>query len=117
MLRLILLYILIAFCSFQKIESTNNRLSLKAHLGSWSKEGEDNLLPIKITLKNNTSYSVSYLSMSCSWDDFYTLNIEKFTFKGLLCTNNSPVRIKIPPHGKEEKELILIVKNNRAEYH
>jgi hypothetical protein len=71
MLRLILLYILIAFCSFRKIESTNNRLSLKAHLGSWSKEGEDNLLPIKITLKNNTSDSVSYLSMSCCWDDFY----------------------------------------------
>ncbi|HEY4874124.1 MAG TPA: hypothetical protein VIH86_01000 [Puia sp.] len=47
----------------------------------------------------------------------FTLNIEKFTFKGLLCTNNSPVRIKIPPNGKEEKELILIMKNNRAEYY
>jgi hypothetical protein len=42
---------------------------------------------------------------------------KKYTFKGQLCTNNFPIQVKIPPHGKEEKEIKLIMKNNRAKYH
>jgi hypothetical protein len=117
MVRLIILIILISFCSFQKIGSANNRLSLKAHLGSWSKEGNFNLLTVKITLKNNTSDTLRYLGMTCSWDMLYTLSTEKFIFEGFNCNSNIPVLIKIPPHRKEEKELKLVAKNNPIEYH
>jgi hypothetical protein len=116
MLRSLFLFALIGFCSLHKIESANNILSLKAKLGSFENHGKDTSIIIKTTLKNNTSDSVIYLTMTCSWDDFYTFNFEKYKIDGQLCYSNYPIWGEIAAHGKIERELKLII-NNHPEYY
>ena len=66
---------------------------------------------VKTDIENNSSDTVAYASMSCSWDEFYFTDTSKVILKRQMCYRNGPVIVKISPHNKEEKILELIYKD------
>jgi hypothetical protein len=111
MLRAVLLYTIIICSSLQKIQNLNDKVSLKAQLGSWEKEGSNFLLDVKVKFINNTGDTLTYTNMSCATFTFYILNTDKLKINDWECDGNYPVSIKIPPYGIDEE----ILKLNRAD--
>jgi hypothetical protein len=90
------------------------KLSFSAKINGWNKHTN---IPVTITLTNNTSDTISYVSMSCSWQNIYTIDTKYFSILSNECKNKKvPTCIKIPPHSKEEKNLLLhIVEKNKLQ--
>ncbi|RKR82494.1 hypothetical protein BDD43_2677 [Mucilaginibacter gracilis] len=53
---------------------------------------------VPITLTNNSPQVLSYLSMSCGWDEFYLIDNDSFHHTGIPCDKNVPVNMALAPH-------------------
>jgi|SRR5579862_986481 len=66
---------------------------------------------VKTDIINNSPDAIAYLSMSCSWDEFYFTDTNNVDIKKRqMCYLNGFEIVKISPHNKEEKILELIYK-------
>lgn len=70
----------------------------------------DTLL-VKTILTNNSSDTLTFLSMSCSWEDPYITDSQQFYIEGSNCDENGPVLISLASHTTEERILKLLPKN------
>ena len=92
------------FCtSFHAHRTESNKLSLVVGVDSRNV----NNLSLKVTLINNTSDTVKYISMDCSWQESYRINSDKWEIDISICYKNGRVIISLPPHQRTSKILYL----------
>ena len=104
MKRVLFYTIFITICySFQGRSIDNPKLSLTAIIDGR----RGNNLLLKVTLKNNTSDTVKYLSWICSWQDSYLIDNDKWKIFVERCFKNVPGTFSIPPYQSETKMLEL----------
>lgn len=97
-------------CSHPK--EGKEKMILSAQVGSWEKDGDINYLPIKTSLTNSLSDTVTYISMSCSWQDSYTTDTKDLFISVNECDKNVPQLIKIPPDSRRDTIIKLTTKKN-----
>jgi hypothetical protein len=105
-----LLTLLFSFAEKNKTDAKHKQLVFTAQVGNWSKENNINVLSVNTTLTNNSPDTISYITMSCSWQEIYTTDTRKLGVDQSACGKNIPKLIKIPPHQKEEARLLLWTK-------
>lgn len=59
-------------------------------------KGKDYWL-IECTFKNNSKDTINYMSMSCSWTDFYSVNKKELEIERYLCNKNNPIILTLAP--------------------
>jgi hypothetical protein len=59
------------------------------------------------TLTNASNDSLKYFSMSCSWQDFYSVDNKNLTIETSLCNKNIPVILSLPPNTCRRERLRL----------
>jgi hypothetical protein len=63
---------------------------------------------IKTTIANNSSDTLRYLSMSCSWANYYVIDERAIHLPTFQCDKDTALLITVKPHQKEEKILRVI---------
>jgi hypothetical protein len=72
----------------------------------YEKNDEHTLLSIPLKFTNNSKDTLRYISMSCTWWDFYRVSIKGTEFwSNSDCTKNIPSKVIVPPH----RSLITLV--------
>lgn len=66
------------------------------------------LIQMPVTVRNNSNNTLSYFSMTCSWDEFYHVNNNKFSIEIQPCDKNFPRNIIIAPHGYHTQLVFII---------
>jgi hypothetical protein len=100
---LIFCFITIFCTSFQDKQTDNLKLSLNAYLSGR----EGNNMSVRVTLKNYTSDTIKYVTWSCSWQDSYSIDNEKWKIHVNICFANGHETISIPPFQSQTKTLKL----------
>lgn len=78
--------------------------------GNVIKENNQTLLIIPTTLTNNTVDTLRYYSMSCSWQDFYSVDNYKLQVEGPPgCDKNIPKILTLAPKRSKTVEIRLLV--------
>jgi hypothetical protein len=104
----VIVSIIISSCSNEKHDKAKEGLLiLSARVDNWKMEGNINYLFIKTSLTNSTTDTVTYIRMSCSWQDSYTTDTKDLLVYVNECNKNVPQLIKIPPHSRQETILKL----------
>jgi len=79
--------------------------------GGFIKEDEDNqtYFVTPATLTNNTKDTLRYFSMSCNWQDFYSVDNNQLQIQGIDCNKNIPLILTLAPGQSKTVELRLLV--------
>lgn len=93
----------------------NNKPTLMAEIDDWKMENKNTYLVIKTTLTNNSADTISYMSMSCSWQELYWTDTKQLAIVINECGENGAVLIKIAPYSKEINTLELMTQKNTTE--
>lgn len=100
--------------------------SFTAQLDGWHKADSlhrlylndtSTYLHVKTSITNNSADTLCYLTMSCSWQDFYIIDSKDIWLPGWDCGKNMTQWIKIPPHQTAERLLLLTSSKNANELH
>lgn len=105
---LILLFICLSeLCYSQSTISEQYKFEIEI----WNKvtEGSQIYYTVRTTLTNFSGDTLKYISMSCSWWDFYSVDNELLRVEPGLCDKNTYVFLKLAPGQSDKKELRLIV--------
>ncbi len=100
---LFLLQIIIA----QKVELKD--LHLVSEKSIKFKNGKAKL---KIRLWNQSKDTLYYLSKTCSWQDFYSINNDNLNIEIPNCDKNIPKILVLPPSESRSVELIVKINKN-----
>jgi len=108
-LRLIIIgSIIFLSCSNQKDDrAKESKLIFSAQVDKWIKEGDVNYLLVRTSLTNSSSDTVTYITMSCSWQDVYTIDTKDLVISVNECDKNVPHLSKIPPRSRQDTDLKL----------
>jgi len=93
--------------TFGQADTSKYALTIKQ--GEYEKTGTQTCLFVQATLTNNTNDTLRYLSMSCSWMEFYHLDNDKLNFESCLCEKNGPIILTLAPHESADNELKLVI--------
>jgi hypothetical protein len=66
---------------------------------------EEKYLIATVKLTNNTADTLKYLSMTCSYEEFYLLKSKTLRLAGYECDKNVPKTVTIPPHKSDSVGL------------
>ena len=99
------------FLSFKK-NDTKEKLTLKAHIDKRKTLAHVNYLFVKTTLTNNSSDTIVFITMSCSYPLEYTLDTKSLKIHLDDCFKNVSDLIAIPPHKKYERVVELAVEKD-----
>jgi len=72
---------------------------------------------VKTIITNNSSDTLSYLTMSCSWEEFYIIDSKELSLPMKSCDENGLTLMQIPPHKTIEKLLLLRSSKNKNQLH
>lgn len=104
----LIIFIMIGICiGFSSIVSSDQNVVLTIQKGEKIKENKVTYWIIPTTLTNNTKDTLNYFSMSCSWQDFYSINSRKLQIEPSECFKNIPVILTLAL-GKKEKVNIKL---------
>jgi hypothetical protein len=100
--------ICVASCGSQKT-SKPIPLQLTASLGGiGSLHDTIGVIYISTTLHNLTNDTVRFISMSCSYEDFFTTNTDLFKVQSRYdCYSNYPIVIILPPKSRTDRYIII----------
>lgn len=92
------------------------KLSFTVNIDKWEKIGELDVLNVKTTLLNTTSDTITYISLSCTWDNAYTIDYKDLIIFPSICNsnNNEPMLIKLPP-GREDTRVLRLTSQKRID--
>lgn len=85
-------------------QTTSTAPSFTAKILSWS----NGVATIATTIKNNSSKTFMFLSMSCSWQDLYITDSKQLQVEKVDCLKDGPVLVKLAPHESQTKVVKLI---------
>lgn len=87
----------------------SGKVEFSAELGGWDQcNTASRTVYVKTRLYNNSSDTVTYLRMTCSWRDSYITDNKNFRHILIPCYSNGPLTIKLPPYKTEEEYLTLV---------
>ena len=110
--RFIFYYFLFLIASQHSIAQVINEGPYNLKIAKFNKEkvrGKTFWL-IECFLKNNSKTTLSYLSMSCSWTDFYTVSNKELEIGGFECDKNFPTILQVPS-GKNRAVVLRLYKS------
>jgi hypothetical protein len=84
---------------------------LRIEKGEIVKEEDRTYWVIPVTLTNNSGDTLKYLSMSCSWQDFYSVSDNRLQVEIAECDKNIPRIISLPPKSSMTVKLRLLANN------
>jgi len=67
---------------------------------------------VPVILINFSNDTLKYLTMSCSWEDFFSINNKKLTFWGWPCDSNFPKDKVLLPHKSVIYNIPVILTNS-----
>ncbi len=109
-----LLFALLSLQSYsQNIKTTDYTVEIKK--GKVIKENGEIHYEILTTLSNNSKDTLKYFSMSCSWQDFYSVDNKDLTVEVSLCDKNFPVVLFLPPNMSRREHLRLLIKQPKRD--
>jgi hypothetical protein len=73
------------------------------------KENKQRFLITPTTLTNNTKDTLKYYSMSCSWQDFYSVDSKELQVDGQDCDKNIPIILTLAPGESKTVEIRLLM--------
>jgi hypothetical protein len=77
--------------------------------GKAIKENKQTFWITPTTLTNNTKDTLRYYSMSCSWQDFYSVDSNKLQVEGKECDKNIPTILILAPGQSRTVEIRLLI--------
>ena len=101
----ILLFVGFTFSQTEK----NKDYTLTITKGKVVKENKQTFWVTPTTLTNNTKDTLKYFSMSCSWQDFYSVDNSKLQVEGTLCDKNIPTILTLAPGQSRAVEIRLLI--------
>ncbi|HTB99729.1 MAG TPA: hypothetical protein VK705_03510 [Ferruginibacter sp.] len=72
---------------------------------------------VQTTITNNSSDTLRYLSMSCSWANYYVIDSRAFHLPTSECDKDTALLIQVAPHKRQETMLRLISLLNTKQLH
>lgn len=105
-LTFIIYVMLIGLCSFKSLEQD---YVLTIQKGKVLKQDKTTYWVIPTILANNSKDTLKYFSMSCSWQDFYSVDNRKLQIEPSLCDKNVPAILTLAPGQKKAVEIRLII--------
>lgn len=103
------LSILISSCIASPKSKIQVNYSFTIAKGKVIKENNETILIIPTTLTNNTKDTLSYYSMSCSYNDFYSVDNPSLKVEGSNCDKNIPSILTLAPSHSRKVEIRLIL--------
>ena len=77
--------------------------------GKVIKENKQRFLITPTTLTNNTKDTLRYYSMSCSWQDFYSVDKKELQVDGQECDKNTPTILTLALGESKTVEIRLLM--------
>lgn len=116
------LFIILLFTNCNVFSQKNNLPTFTAQLEDWHKNEKylsdsSAYLHVKTSIINNSSDTLCYLVMSCSWEEFYIINSKELLLPIKSCDENGFILMKIPPHKTAERLLLLTSSKNANQLH
>ncbi|MBO9701868.1 MAG: hypothetical protein J7604_16795 [Sporocytophaga sp.] len=100
--------ILTGTTSFKSLKNDSYTLSIEK--GKAIKEKENTYWVIPTTLTNNSNDTLKYYSMSCSWQDFYSVDNRKLQIdNATICDKNILKILTLVPGQKQTVEVRLLI--------
>jgi hypothetical protein len=110
MTRIILTLIVLLLSSVTFSQTTKREsYTLTITKGKVIKESKQTFWVTPTTLTNNTKDTLKYFSMSCSWQDFYSVDNNKLQIEGTLCDKNIPEILTLAPGQSKTVEIRLLI--------
>jgi predicted nucleic-acid-binding Zn-ribbon protein len=94
-----------------KLQVDQNKI-LKARDTTLYQIGKCKFLNVPLKLYNNSNDTLKFMSMSCSWYEFYNTNSNKIAIPLWDCDKNIPDIIVVPPHSSFLRIIPLIYGEN-----
>lgn len=108
-----LLIIIITNISFRYYKSNIGRhYILEIKRGKYFIKGTKKYLTVPVILFNNTNDTLRYLSMTCSYQQFYLLDSKMLKWDEWNCNKNIPVTLSLAPHMRSSVELKFMFVNS-----
>jgi hypothetical protein len=90
-------------------DDKKRELYIENHKSKSCKRGQTTFLITPSTLTNNTKDTLRYYSMSCSWQDFYSVDSNKLQVEGNECDKNIPTILTLAPGQSRTVEIKLLI--------
>jgi hypothetical protein len=85
-----------------------SRIAFTAKISSIKNMDQGIYLSVETIIMNNSSDTLRYLSMSCSWANYYTIDERAIHLPTPQCDEDTALLIKVPPHSNKKATLRLI---------
>lgn len=108
------LILLFATCFIKPVclqENANSGYVLKIKKGKTKKEDSRTFREIPVTLKNTTKDTLYYTTMTCSWQDYYSVDTNNLEVQTVDCDKNIESLLNLPPSKSATVLLRLLIKN------
>ncbi len=90
-------------------QADTSKYVLTIKQGKYEKADNQTYLLVSTTLTNNTNDTLKYLSMLCSWWDFYYVDNDRIeVYKG-VCKKNFEIMLTLLPHKSVDREIKLVI--------
>jgi hypothetical protein len=110
MTRIILLTAFFLFNTVTFSQTTKEaNYTLTIIKGKVIKENKQTFWVTPTRLTNKTNYTLRYFSMSCSWQDFYSVDNNKLQVEGTSCDKNIPQILTLAPGQSRTVEIRLLI--------
>jgi hypothetical protein len=110
MTRIILTISVLLFNSVTFSQTTKETTyTLTIIKGKVIKENKQTFWVTPTTLTNKTKDTLRYFSMSCSWQDFYSVDNNKLQVEGTSCDKNIPKILTLAPGQSRTVEIRLLI--------
>jgi hypothetical protein len=105
--------IIIALTTCKSVTPSNYKsIVLSAIISNWTQDSGTAYLSVTATLSNNTSKDTSFIIMSCSWEDFFSLDTKDLFIVESECNKNVPERVHLLSNSTKQFNLKLITQAN-----
>ena len=113
MTRILLTILILLFSSltFSQTAKTNCYI-LTIKKGKILKDRKKTYWSIPLTLTNDSKDTLRYFSMSCSWQDFYSVDNKQIQIETALCDKNIPTILILAPWQKRTVAIRLLISNS-----
>ncbi|MFT3911459.1 MAG: hypothetical protein QM737_18695 [Ferruginibacter sp.] len=86
--------------SFGQIKNVHQKIAIDVKIDTQYSKNIIAGYKVETTLTNVSNDTISYLTMSCSWEDLYATNRNDYFILASLCDKNIPILARIAPHQK-----------------
>jgi hypothetical protein len=94
-----------------------SRIAFTAKISSIKNMDQGIYLSVETIIMNNSSDTLRYLSMSCSWANYYTIDERAIHLPTPQCDQDTALLIQVLPHSNKKTTLRLIALMSTKQLH